>query len=239
MHDFSARPRHGFTLVELIISMSLLLFVFGVAASFFNGQSRLVTAQSGRLDAQQTAQFALSQLDRDLRLAGVGVADMQPTVVQAHPRAVTFNANLVSEVAGDPAAAYVDTDADPLLTNVLSKVRAVLLPLSLTEYPETTHVEAAGTPSRAETISFWVDLDSTTSVDGDFALFRRVNDGPASIAAGGILLGADEAVFEYYRPDTAGKPRLIPSTDLPIYHTEATHGSAGASPARCDRDRRR
>src|ERR1700742_4850812 len=108
--------RSGFTLIEVVLSMTLLLFVLGIATNSFRRQSEVLQAQSGRLEAQQTAQFTLAELDRELRLAGVGVADMQPVIVQADSLAVTFNADLQGHVLGDPAPVYIDTAADPYMT---------------------------------------------------------------------------------------------------------------------------
>ena len=50
----------------------------------FRMQSMSVSTQTGRLDAQQNSRFAMSMLERELRVAGAGVADQQPLLVMAN-----------------------------------------------------------------------------------------------------------------------------------------------------------
>ena len=65
----------------------------------------------GRGEASQNARFVQDAIDRELRLAGGEVG--QPIIVQATPFALTFNVNLVSNVADDPGAVYIDTTGVP------------------------------------------------------------------------------------------------------------------------------
>lgn len=218
------RSRPGFTLTEIMISMTLMLFVLGVATNSFRKQSALIAAQSGRLEAQQTAQFTLSELDRELRLAGVGVADMQPVVVQADSMAITFNADLISTVAGDPAAVYIDTLANPDMTTVWRSLDKRTLPRSGQYYPDSTHMRSAGAPSGAETISYWLSIDSTSTATNEYVLFRRVNQGAARLVAKGIIRNPTDTVFQYFKGDSLGNLSAIPTANLPIYHNASTHG---------------
>jgi prepilin-type N-terminal cleavage/methylation domain-containing protein len=217
--------RDGFTLIEVMLSMTILLAVLGMATQLFRRQGAVIAAQSGRLEAQQTAQFALSELDRNLRLAGVGVVDMQPILVQADTTAVTFNADLVSSVTGDPSAVYIDPDALDATTAVWRSTNKLLLPASLKMYPDSTYMRAAGLPSGAETISFWLSKDSTApSGSKEYILWRRINDGPARIVSKGIVKNSTDTIFQYFKGDTAGVLTAIPAASLPLYHNAATHG---------------
>ena len=83
------RPRQGFTLVEIVISLVLLTIISGAAVQFLRKQTGLVTRETSRMDALQNAQFAGSQIDRELREAGAGVADAQPMLVQVDSEAMT------------------------------------------------------------------------------------------------------------------------------------------------------
>ena len=219
-------PRHraGFTLIEVMVSMTLMLVVLGVATNSFRKQSGLIAAQSGRLEAQQTAQFTLSELDRELRLAGVGVADMQPVVVQADTMAVTFNADLVSTVPEDPSAVYIDPDANPAQTTVWRSTDKATLPRATFTYPDSTHMRSAGAPSGAETISYWLSRDSTSSVTNEYVLFRRVNNNAARVVAKGIIRNPTDTIFQYFKGDSAGNLSAIPAASLPLFHNASTHG---------------
>ena len=218
------RARAGFTLTEIMISMTLMLFVLGVATNSFRRQASLIAAQSGRLEAQQTAQFTLSELDRELRLAGVGVADMQPTLVQADSMAVTFNADLVSTLLTDVTAVYIDTAAEYSSTAVFQSSSKRLLPHTSTfYYPDSTHMRSAGAPSGAETISYWLSRDSTSTATNEHVLWRRVNAGPARLVARGIIRNPGDTVFQYFR-DSAGVVVPVPKSFLPLFHHASTHG---------------
>ena len=51
---------------------------------------------AGRDDAAQNARYGVSMIDRELRVAGVGVVDPKPLIVQAAPYAITFNVDLIT-----------------------------------------------------------------------------------------------------------------------------------------------
>lgn len=216
--------RSAFTLIEVMISMTLMLFVLGIATSFFQRQGRLIGEQSGRLEAQQTAQFTLSELDRELRLAGVGVVDMQPILVQADAMAITFNADLVSSLENDPSAVYVDPDAPVALTSVFRSGDKRPLPLSTVQYPESTYFKSAGALSGAETISFWLSPDSSTLAANDYILWRRVNTSPPRIVATSVIRNAADTVFQYFQGDSAGNLKAVLKSKLPLYHSARVHG---------------
>ena len=83
--------------------------------------------QSGVLDAQQNSRFAISSLERELRVAGVGVVDQQPLLVMANKLAITFNANLVALDTGDMGSVYINPDADSAAVDVLRQTQAITL----------------------------------------------------------------------------------------------------------------
>jgi prepilin-type N-terminal cleavage/methylation domain-containing protein len=216
--------RSGFTLIEVLLSMTIMLAVLGMATNAFRKNGQVLSAQSGRLEAQQTAQFTLSELDRELRLAGVGVVDMQPILVQADGMAITFNADLVSNVIGDPSTVYVDEEAEDAYSTVFRSQNKMLLPITTTRvYPDSTYMRAAGVPSGAETISFWLRRDSTAG-ENEYILWRRINHGPARVAAKGIIKNANDTVFQFFKGDSTGALTPIPSATLPLYHSATTHG---------------
>lgn len=217
--------RPAFTLVEMLVAMSLLMAILGISTQLFRRQSAALSAQAGRTEAQQNGAFMLDVLDRDLRVAGSGVVDAQPLLVQAAPTAITINADLVTRTAGDPGAVYVDTDAEPGSAGVFSAASATTLPTSAVVYPETTYMKAAGVPSGAETISFWISRDSTSTRSDDYVMFRRVNGLAPRVVARGIRYEPTDTLFQYFKVDTAGVLQPIAPASLPLYHSAAFHGS--------------
>jgi type II secretory pathway component PulJ len=216
------RPRRGFTLVEIIISLTLLMIITGAAVQFLRKQTGLVTRETSRMDAMQNAQFAGSQIERDLREAGAGVADAQPMIVQLDSEAITFNANLVSIDTGDVRAVYQFRDADTNGTRAMLKSERMTLANSSPAvlYPDTTYTAATGVQSGAETISYFLRPDSTTSRTNDYLLFRRLNAQPAALIARGIVRDSRDTFpfFTYFKSDTLNRLRAIAKTQLPLYH---------------------
>jgi hypothetical protein len=218
------RARRGFTIGEMLLSMSLMLGLIGLSTQLFRRQSNSVSTQAGRLDAQQNSRFALSFLDRELRVAGVGVVDQQPLLVMAGATAITFNANLVALDTGDLGAVYINPDADSGAVNVLRSTTQITLPGTSVQYPDSTYMQAVGVPSNAETISFWLAPDSS-SQNNEYILWRRANNRPPRAVARGILYNPGDTIFQYFKSDTTGGSTPVPMSALPLVHSAVIHGS--------------
>ena len=96
------RPTHrarGFTLVELMITLTVLAAVMIVLMTVMYAASRSKTATSNRVESEQSARIAVDMLVRDLRSAGYG-ADLDYTIQPQTPIAyidslqVLINANM-------------------------------------------------------------------------------------------------------------------------------------------------
>lgn len=208
--------RPGFTLIELMTSVVLFLGLMALVLPFFRQQSLVIERQGSLLDAVQSARFANTVIDRELRAAGGETG--QPIIVQAGPMAITFNANLVSRVADDPRATYFNPDADSLATEVWLPARAKVLPLSAKQYPAVTYTDNAGNASSAETISFWLSRDLTAPRNDIYTLWRRANDRDSTVVARNFIV-PDSArfAFRYWRADSVGNLLEIPRDSLPLF----------------------
>jgi hypothetical protein len=198
--------------------MAILLtgMVFAITIPFFRSQTRALDGGAGRLDAQQNAMFAMTAIDREVRLAGGATG--QPIIVQAAPFAITFNVDLVTNLASDPDATYYNPDADTLAVESWSPTRAKLLPTSAVTYPTAVYYDGNGLVSHAETISFFLYLDATTGRNDLYTLFRRVNDRDSTIIAKNMWIPTDtNYFFKYSRTDSSGNILTIPQASLPIY----------------------
>ena len=220
------RRPYGFTIVEVLVSMAILLIVIAVTVQTFRRSSTLLAAQGGRLEAQQNARFAMTSLDRDLRVAGVGVVADQPLLVEASNTAIVFNVDLISRVLGDVGSVYVDTSADSNATNVWSSVNKLLLPGLTAYYPQSTYVQPSGVPSGSETIAYYLSRDTSSVQSNQYILYRRVNATTPAVIARGIRYNPGDTVFQYYKTDSTGKETVIPISTLPLYHKATIHGSA-------------
>ena len=221
--------RKGFTLLEMVIGMVLMGITLALTVPFFRTQVQAFGNISGRDDARQNARYGVSMVDRELRVAGIGVVDAQPMILQAAPNAITFNVDLVSRLSTDAAAAYYDPDEDPSAVVALRNTSKVMLPLSNFQYPDSNYTQAAGEPSAAETVSFWVAPDPDPSANGTYVLYRRVNSLNPTVVAKAIALPQGEPVFRYFKADTLGQLIEIPQNALPLIHTAAIHNSKADS----------
>lgn len=219
------RARRGFTLMEVLVSMILMMIIVAIAVQTFRRSSDLLASQAGTLEAQANARFAVSSIERDLRVAGSGVSPGQPMLVQAAATAITFNADLVSTDTTDPIAVYHDASADTSTTSVLRKSSAVTLPSSSFTYPDSTYYEAAGILGGAETISYYLAKDSTTARSTEYILWRRVNNSTPHVVARGIQYAPGDTVFRYFRVTPADTLAPVPMASLPLYHWAPAHQS--------------
>jgi prepilin-type N-terminal cleavage/methylation domain-containing protein len=219
----------GFTLIEMVIAMTLIGITLALTVPFFRNQVQAFGAVSGRDDAHQNARYGVAMVDRELRVAGINVVDPQPLIVQAGPNAITFNVDLVSRLANDVGAAYYDPDVPANAANSLPNAYKVTLPLSAVQYPDSNYFQSGAIPSAAETISFWVEADTDPSASGTYVLRRRVNNLPATVVAKALVLPANEPVFRYFKADTLGQLIEVPQNILPIYHSAAIHNSKADS----------
>ena len=229
------RTRRGFTIIEVVISLFILMVIMGSAVQFMRKQTGLVTRETSRMDAMQNAQFASSQIDRELREAGAGTADAQPMMVQVDSLAMTFNANMVSIDTGDVRAVYQLRDADTNGTRAMLKADRIPLPNSspFVYYPDTTYFSATGVQSGAETISYYLRPDSTTTRSGDYLLFRRLNALTPTLIARGIVRDSRDTMpfFTYYKSDTLNRLRPIARSQMPLYHV-IIHGATNDTGSR-------
>jgi prepilin-type N-terminal cleavage/methylation domain-containing protein len=204
-----ARRRRGFTLVELILAMAITALLGAVAVPFLVKQGRSIALTSGNLNSQQTVAFALNFIDHDLRVAGIGTASSQPAMIEAYPRELAFNANLVVSDSTDTTAlltaAYYDPSITAALTTLLDSTQALTLPLSslytpAVTYPTLDYYQSAGLKSPAQTIVFYMAPDTSSgALAHTYALWRTVNTGTPMLLARGL---DTSSVFHYFVPAT-------------------------------------
>jgi hypothetical protein len=80
-------------------------------------------------------------------------------------------------------------------------------------------------PSLAETVTYWLSRDSTSTNTQDYVLFRRVNARPAKVVAKAIRVGPFDTVFQYFKGDTSGNLTALSPAQLPAFHDAKMHGA--------------
>ncbi|MGH7725038.1 MAG: SdrD B-like domain-containing protein [Candidatus Eiseniibacteriota bacterium] len=90
--------RHGFSLVEMMITLTLLALVVAVVATVMMASGRSKAETEGRIDAQQSARAISDLITLDLRTAGyqvdTGSVPEQPAFAYVDSLEIVFNANL-------------------------------------------------------------------------------------------------------------------------------------------------
>ena len=214
----------GFTIIELMISLVMVGIVMTGALRIFRSISGAVRTTVDRMDAMQNLRFGMGTIDQDLRNAGAGTTEIQPTLVYISPTEVTFNADLVSIVANSPTAVFYNPDADANLSNAVTTAQQFTIPTTVVQYPDSTY-RSAGALSPAETETLWFELDTSTARTDDYHLMRKVNNGAPDEVARNLLPFPGRPFLEWLRTDSIGNLSVVASAALPWRHTNPVHGS--------------
>lgn len=215
------RSRAGFTLVELIVAVVVLLVVVGGALGFLSAQSRAFRQGLDRMAALQTVRFAVQTMETDLAPAGNNVAPGQPSVVYAAEDVFAINADYATSVSDDPFAVYHDPDLPA--GQVVAPTSSGTLPQTSFSYPDTAYT-SGGAISPAELLVFFFQPDPTTSRADDYALYRQVNHAAPELVARRLLRIGSEPFFRYFT-ETASALDTVPDAALPLAHSVVIHGS--------------
>lgn len=187
----------GFSLLELLVASLMAVLVVGGILFLLTGLQDVHRNQQELIDAQQGARLALDQMERDLRLAGVGLASMLAPLPVVVPRAdggvellhnqggvTTF---LTQDMTGAGSALDVDDPSgfEAGMTVAVYDSSGTLDLATLTSVDTGTnqlfhdgaskaYTVAAGTSiSRIQTIAYELQ-----PVNGVLALLRRVDGDP-------------------------------------------------------------
>jgi len=198
------RPRRGFSLIELLISLVLFGVVIAGALGFVVSQSQGLRVIADRANGVQNGRFGRDLLRQELRTAGTNVTEEQPIVVLANDSAFGFNADLTTnrkDSVGLTGAVYVDEFAPDAQVSALTLAQQVAVPGSrpAVRYPlqDYSQTPAAFINSEAEFITFWFAPDSS---DGHrtYALWRKVNGAPAELVSSGLTRSRGAPFLRYY-----------------------------------------
>jgi prepilin-type N-terminal cleavage/methylation domain-containing protein len=226
----------GFTLIEMLFSLVVFSLVMSTSVLFFRGVSRAVSGTTERMDAMQNLRYAVATMDRELRNAGAGTTETQPTLVYISPSVVVFNADIVSPIAGSPTAVNYNPDVNPNAANAPTTAQKFSLPGTSIQYPDSTYKSSGGVISPAETVMYWFSPDSTPGNSGLYLLFRQVNNNAPDLVARNLMPFPGRPFFDWLQTDSLGNLFTVASTNLPMRHSVPVHASTVDTglPARID-----
>lgn len=223
MKHFVRSRRLGFTLVELVISVTVFGVLVTAALTLLARENAAFQTSVQRVVALRNANYALSSIEQDLRTAGINLPAGQPELVYLGDDVVAFTADNVTNLVGDPFAVFVDPDAPP------GHVRLPRTPVSIAgtgfQFPQTTYDPAPGVSSPGELIAFHFEPDASTARGDDYLLWRTVNANPPERVARNLLPDGDEPFFSFLRRPEGGGLEPVPDSVVPLRHTEWIHGS--------------
>jgi type II secretory pathway pseudopilin PulG len=209
------RSRAGFTLVELLIAMTMTVAVMGAAFSLFRSQSQFFGTNQSRYDMLQNARSALE--------------GAQPVLVYGDSIALAFNTDYIeSDTVDTRWAANFDAETPLAETLVWRVADATVIPTTGYTYPTTDFTLGNGDPSPAETYIFYFSPDSSTARTDDYILWQRINNGTPAIIARNILPHPSGLPFFQYlqRRTLISSDTLItvPGSNLPLKRRILTSG---------------
>jgi prepilin-type N-terminal cleavage/methylation domain-containing protein len=226
----------GFTLVEVLITMVVLLVIVGSTVGFLRSQNQGFLNASQRLDILQNARFSISQVERELRTLGAGVPGQQPMLVYGADNVVAFNTDYVeNDSTNFRWATYYNPNVGDAATQAWLLADAATIPNSTYSYPSVTYTQSNGSPSPAETHLFWLAADSSTTRSDDYILWERINNGTPDVVSRNILQIGSTPFFQYYlaRRLSSGADTLLitPSSLLPLKRLALTVGMTSTDSA--------
>jgi prepilin-type N-terminal cleavage/methylation domain-containing protein len=216
----SGRADRGFTLIELMITLTVLAAVMVVLMTVMYAAQRSKTATSNRIESVQGARIALDMLTRDLRSAGYGAdldyaAAPQPPIAYIDSLQVLINANLSpwpdalpDQIMGGPQAYGPAGWPRPQPLNGTAWQPPIKYRHGAETIRWTMDVNNDGKPDSLD----WTDADGLdaqrTPNRNDYVLVREIyGDSMGNVA--GFNYGLTERVALVQRPGTAGAPAMF------------------------------
>lgn len=234
----SRRSTAGFSLIELLVAMTMLVGVVGAGYALFKSQSTSFRQNTERYDLVQNARGSLEWSDRVIRTMGAGVVGQQPMMVYGSGSVLAFNADYVERDTTDMRwAAYWNPDVPATDAHVWDNAQATAVPNSSPSYsyPASTYRMSNGSLSPAETYILYFESDAGTARVDDYILYQRVNAGTPEILARNLLPASSGAPFFEYllqRVLSTGDTMFVATGGLlPLVRRELVSGISTADSA--------
>jgi type II secretory pathway pseudopilin PulG len=111
----SPNSERGFSLIELLIAMTVTIVIAGIASNLVAQSLRMRSREDARSDAIADAQRALNIVSREIANSGFGLVDNGLVFGDTGATSIRFRANLnayTRDSAGNPAAGYKEVVND-------------------------------------------------------------------------------------------------------------------------------
>ncbi len=110
----------GFSIIELLIAMTIMLVVMGLAANLFSKSLGTRQRESSRTDALTAAQAALNVMSREIANSGYGLVDNGVVFTDSNPQKLHFLSNIKNDDAlinapGENITYFFDSNTQSIL----------------------------------------------------------------------------------------------------------------------------
>ena len=230
--------RAGFSLMELLLAVTVLTVVTGATYALFRSQSQSFRSNTARFDLIESARGAIEASERIIRTMGAGTPNNQPVLVYGANSVLAFNTDYIERDTVDMRwAAYFNVDAPTTETTGWDVASATTIPNSSPSYtyPPATYRLGNGAVTPAETYMLYFEADAGTARGDDYILWQRINNGTAEMVTRNILAHPNSKPFiEYlmHRQLSTGDTLLtVPSGSIPLIRRQLIAGISAVDSA--------
>ncbi|MDQ5843914.1 MAG: type II secretion system GspH family protein [Acidobacteriota bacterium] len=176
----------GFSLLELLVAMTITLAVMAAASTLLAGSLRTRTRENARSNALASAQRALNMMSREIGNSGYGLNDNGIVVADSDDESIRVRANLNNnDSLGDALLTDVDEDVrfvyqedNEAIVRVSQSGTPVVLATNIT-FVEIKYLNVAGldaTPATAERVQIDLRVELPAGPQQPAGLVRLVSD---------------------------------------------------------------
>ena len=163
MKDKTISKNGGFSILELIIAMTIMLVLLGLVSTVFVGAIGSRKRESRRTDALASSQAALNVISREIANSGYGLESNGVVIADSNDKRIHFRSNLVNtdlttDSPGEDVTYFYDSatesivrydpNDEPETSVVVNRISSVLF-----QYFDYTAANPAGTQTSAPTIN--------------------------------------------------------------------------------------
>ena len=207
------RNQLGFSLVELMVSMTIFSFILAYGMQFFILQRRSFTYQENMVETQQQIRAALDLMGREIMSIGSGIRGEEEKLLKAGPQEIEFLTNLHGAIArlNDEAATGQNSLNVKYLNSSGKFVKGKTILICWLEGCEWQSLAKDGSSARLDLsaelgrpfpkgsevqLINWLRYDLTPMDSGNlFKLIRNVDGGASTVSE-----GIDTIHLEYLDP---------------------------------------
>lgn len=176
----------GFSLLELLVAMTITLAVMAAASTLLASSLRTRTRENARSNALASAQRALNMMSREIGNAGYGLSDNGIVVADSDAESIRVRANLnnnnylADALQGDidEDVRFVYQDDNEAIVRVSQSGDPIVLATNIT-FVEIKYLNVAGvvvTPANAERVQIDLRVELPAGPQQPLGIVRLVSD---------------------------------------------------------------